>query len=256
MLGSAAAAWPLAARAQPPRSHAAHRRAGGPRRGRSGQETRNAVFRQELERLGWSEGRNVRIDYRFTAGACDRPSVCKRADCSATRCDPRTSTLAAAGLRRESRRSRSCSSASPTRSARASLRAWRGRAAISRACCISRRASSANGWRCSRRSRRASRALLLSAIPRRPPMTTSCKRTSRRVVARDRTCAQSGRRRRRHRARHRVVRARAEWRPGPAAGYHDPLIAISSSRLRPGTACRRSTRSVLRRGRWSHVLRA
>jgi putative tryptophan/tyrosine transport system substrate-binding protein len=28
-------------------------------------KTRVAGFRQELERLGWSEGRNVRIDYRF-----------------------------------------------------------------------------------------------------------------------------------------------------------------------------------------------
>ena len=34
------------------------------------------AFRQGLEKLGWSEGRNVRIDYRFhTAGAtgCRRP---------------------------------------------------------------------------------------------------------------------------------------------------------------------------------------
>jgi putative ABC transport system substrate-binding protein len=28
-----------------------------------------AVFRKELERLGWSEGRNVRIDYRFAAAS-------------------------------------------------------------------------------------------------------------------------------------------------------------------------------------------
>ena len=51
---------------------------------------------------------------------------------------------------------------------------------------------------------------------------------------------------RRHRARHRGLCARAERRPGPAAGYHyHRRIAISSSRSRPGTACRRFTRSVL-----------
>jgi hypothetical protein len=33
---------------------------------------RVAKFRQELERLGWSEGRNIRIDYRFTAASADR----------------------------------------------------------------------------------------------------------------------------------------------------------------------------------------
>jgi len=30
------------------------------------------AFRQGLERLGWAEGRNVRIDYRFAAGSADR----------------------------------------------------------------------------------------------------------------------------------------------------------------------------------------
>ena len=27
-----------------------------------------AAFRKELERLGWTEGRNIRIDYRWSAG--------------------------------------------------------------------------------------------------------------------------------------------------------------------------------------------
>jgi hypothetical protein len=31
---------------------------------------RFANFRQELERLGWSEGRNVHIDYRFAPATC------------------------------------------------------------------------------------------------------------------------------------------------------------------------------------------
>jgi putative ABC transport system substrate-binding protein len=58
-LGVAAAAWPLAARAQQP----------------SRMRLVGALFfadtlglaelRQELQRLGWAEGRNLRIDYRF-----------------------------------------------------------------------------------------------------------------------------------------------------------------------------------------------
>jgi putative ABC transport system substrate-binding protein len=36
---------------------------------------RVAKFRQELERLGWSEGRNIRIDYRFTAASADQFQV-------------------------------------------------------------------------------------------------------------------------------------------------------------------------------------
>jgi ABC-type uncharacterized transport system substrate-binding protein len=35
-------------------------------------KARLAGFRQGLESLGWSEGRNVRIDYRFAAGMIDR----------------------------------------------------------------------------------------------------------------------------------------------------------------------------------------
>jgi putative ABC transport system substrate-binding protein len=33
---------------------------------------RPVTFRQGLERLGWSEGRNLRIDYRFAAGIADQ----------------------------------------------------------------------------------------------------------------------------------------------------------------------------------------
>jgi ABC-type uncharacterized transport system substrate-binding protein len=63
-----AAAWPLAARAQQ-----------GDRMGRIGvlsnlaeddleTRSRNAVVRQGLRELGWTEGRNVRIDYIFSLG--------------------------------------------------------------------------------------------------------------------------------------------------------------------------------------------
>src|SRR5438309_210482 len=64
--------WPLAARAQQ----------GGPMRrigvllaGTEGDpevQARLAALRQGLERLGWSEGRNVRVDTRFAAGSADQ----------------------------------------------------------------------------------------------------------------------------------------------------------------------------------------
>src|SRR5438445_13890944 len=68
LLGGAAAAGPLAARAQQ-----------GGRVRRVGvlmetveddpqQQARLAALRDELAKLGWSEGRNLRIDTRFPAG--------------------------------------------------------------------------------------------------------------------------------------------------------------------------------------------
>jgi putative ABC transport system substrate-binding protein len=69
---SPAAVWPLAAGAQQPERM---RRIGvlmnlavGDPEG----EARSAGFLQALQQLGWSDGRNVRIDYRWAAGAADR----------------------------------------------------------------------------------------------------------------------------------------------------------------------------------------
>src|SRR5436190_19996132 len=65
LLGGAAAAWPLAARAQ---QGGRMRRIGvlaGLAEDDVEMQTRLTGLRQGLERLGWSEGRNVRIDYRF-----------------------------------------------------------------------------------------------------------------------------------------------------------------------------------------------
>jgi putative ABC transport system substrate-binding protein len=72
LIGSAAAAWPFAARAQQP---ARLRRIGvlmslaadDPE-----SQARLAAFLQGLQELGWTEGRNVRIDTRFAAGDADR----------------------------------------------------------------------------------------------------------------------------------------------------------------------------------------
>ena len=72
LLGGAAAAWPLAARAQ---QADRMRRIGvliESGRGRSRKEqARLAAFVQGLQELGWTDGRNVRIDYRWSAGNAD-----------------------------------------------------------------------------------------------------------------------------------------------------------------------------------------
>src|SRR5262245_18209875 len=72
LIGGAAAAWPLAARAQQ-----------GERVRRIGvlvslpaddpqAQVRNAALLQGLQELGWTVGRNVRIDFRSGAGNADR----------------------------------------------------------------------------------------------------------------------------------------------------------------------------------------
>ena len=71
LLGGAAAAWPMAARAQQP-----------DRMRRIGvlfsiaaddldAQAQNTAFLQGLQQLGWTDGRNVRIDIRWSAGAAD-----------------------------------------------------------------------------------------------------------------------------------------------------------------------------------------
>jgi putative ABC transport system substrate-binding protein len=69
---SGAAAWPLPARAQ---QGERVKRVGvlvGDAEDNPETKARVAAFRQGLERLGWSEGRNVRIQYRFAANHPDR----------------------------------------------------------------------------------------------------------------------------------------------------------------------------------------
>jgi putative ABC transport system substrate-binding protein len=72
LLGGAAAAWPLAARAQQPERM---RRIGVfmPLAADDKQaQARLAAFLQGLQELGWTDGRNVRIDYRWAAGDAER----------------------------------------------------------------------------------------------------------------------------------------------------------------------------------------
>ena len=72
LLGGAAAAWPLAARAQQPERM---RRIGVlmPLAADDPQSLRRlTAFVQGLQQLGWTDGRNVRIDVRWAAGDPDR----------------------------------------------------------------------------------------------------------------------------------------------------------------------------------------
>jgi len=67
LLGGAAVAWPRAARAQ----QADRMRRVGVLDSRAADDpegqARRAVFLEGLQELGWTDGRNVRIDYRWAA---------------------------------------------------------------------------------------------------------------------------------------------------------------------------------------------
>ena len=72
LLGGTAAAWPLAARAQQPDRV---RQIGVLAPGAStdsDQQFRLQVFQDTLRKLGWADGRNVRIDIREAAGSAER----------------------------------------------------------------------------------------------------------------------------------------------------------------------------------------
>ena len=73
---AASAAWPLAARAQQveqtPRIGALMNRAADAPEG----QARLAAFKQSLEKLGWTEGSNVRIDVCWGADDFDRERQC------------------------------------------------------------------------------------------------------------------------------------------------------------------------------------
>ena len=72
LLGSTAATWPLGARAQ---QSERMRRIGVLTASAADDpdgQARMAAFLQGLQQLGWTDGRNVRIDYRWGAGDADR----------------------------------------------------------------------------------------------------------------------------------------------------------------------------------------
>src|ERR1700747_846107 len=72
LLGGAVATWPLAARAQ--QSERARRHGVLSSLAETDVEAQawDAAFRKRLVELGWIEGRNVHIDYRWAAGSVDR----------------------------------------------------------------------------------------------------------------------------------------------------------------------------------------
>ena len=72
LLGGAAAAWPLAARArQPDRVRRIGVLAGSAEGDTEGQ-ARVAALRQGLQELGWMEGRSIKIDDRWAGADLDR----------------------------------------------------------------------------------------------------------------------------------------------------------------------------------------
>ena len=75
LLGGAAAAWPLAAWAQQPQRM---RRIGvlmGWNETDREAQSNLAAFVRELQQLGWTDGRNVRIDYRWSNGDVNRMQI-------------------------------------------------------------------------------------------------------------------------------------------------------------------------------------
>ena len=72
LLGGAVAAWPLAARAQ----QGERMRRIGMLLNATADDTEFqawvGAFRQALQELGWTDGRNIRIDYRWGAGDADK----------------------------------------------------------------------------------------------------------------------------------------------------------------------------------------
>jgi putative ABC transport system substrate-binding protein len=70
LLGGAAASWPVAGRAQPPDAMRPIGVLAGIKNDAEGQ-ARVAAFLQGLQQLGWTDGRNMRIDYRWGEGDAD-----------------------------------------------------------------------------------------------------------------------------------------------------------------------------------------
>src|SRR5262245_34917161 len=73
LLGGAAAAWPLAVRAQQPtRMRRIALLVGGLAADDPEWQARGNAFVQSLQERGWSDGRNLRIDYRWGLGNPDQ----------------------------------------------------------------------------------------------------------------------------------------------------------------------------------------
>jgi putative ABC transport system substrate-binding protein len=174
-----AAAWPLAARAQEPDRM---RRIGVltnlVENDPEGQ-ARDAAFLQGLQQLGWTDGRNVRIDIRRTLGDTDRARrdaaelVALAPDVILT-----TGSAGVGSLLQATRTVPIVFVTVPIRSVLATSIAWRGRAATRQVLRRSNTASARNGWNCSSRLRRAWREWQSSGIPPLPSGPASTARSS------------------------------------------------------------------------------
>jgi ABC-type uncharacterized transport system substrate-binding protein len=72
LLGGTAAAWPLAAPAQPERMRRVGILAGAAAASDAEAQAFHTIFRQTLQQLGWTEGRNVQYEYRSrSSGSID-----------------------------------------------------------------------------------------------------------------------------------------------------------------------------------------
>ena len=69
LLGGAAAAWPLAARAQQPKAATIGLLGTG---SAAAQSQWTAAFVQRMRELGWVEGRNLTVEYRWAEGSTER----------------------------------------------------------------------------------------------------------------------------------------------------------------------------------------
>ena len=103
LVGGVAVAWPLAASAQQPDGM---RRIGvliGFAEDDPAAKARLAAFRQGLEKRGWSEGRNVRIDYRYAPAGAQAQVLAKELVALQPDVILAHSTPVTAALQRESR---------------------------------------------------------------------------------------------------------------------------------------------------------
>src|SRR5262245_24724926 len=132
LLGGAAAGWPLAARAQPLKvARIGFLGLVSP----SSQASRVAAFRAGLRDLGWIEGRNLLIEFRWAEGNYDRlPALAEELLRLNIECSSRTGQPALWQPRKPHRRSRSSLRRLATCWPSAWFRACRGREAMSRGC--------------------------------------------------------------------------------------------------------------------------
>mgnify|MGYP003694651689 CR=1 FL=1 len=172
---------------------------------------------QGLQELGWTVGRNLRIDYRWSAG--DAARIRKDAQRNWSRCVRTSSWLLSAPPRSslqqaDPHRADRVRHKASIRSAPATSTAWRGRAATPPASFSSNTAWLGSGWSCSKQIA--------------PGVTRVAVLRESRASCRDRTVGRDpGRgavvrrgvepdqlaRRERDRARRHGIRALAEWRP-------------------------------------------